>query len=328
MKTKNLITTIAFAAILFMLPINAQPSFKPHLDGEIVRWSFVDERFCGSGTSLTTTDIVAYGDTVINGVKYRKLFMDFSCCGAFDDDNISWKNHVPLSDFESFFEWEHVFIRESEDFSRLYIYDSWWDIEFLISDMNLQVGETFQLRSWSFLNYVEAIVDSVYYKNDLKHIQWRFTDAHLSSYYHMQTFRFIESVGPDYWFTFPQGCNPPAGFNCFQNQTTFYKNERTMNHWNFAETPCGYYYFRTGVSSTSENKFHVFVQRDVVEVFFISDKNIDVSVYDVQGRLWHSERNFFGQRVLIPRKLFNKGVYVLNIFDRKTGQVYSTKIIL
>ena len=201
---------------LLCISLNAQQQYKRCLDGEMTRWSILDYHVTDIG--LVSNDIIAYGDTIINDVLYKRMYFDdtFNPFEA-EETNTVWKNYSPWLGRE----WGD-FIRESEDASKLYIYDSREGEEFLISDMNLQEGDTFHVFIPAVK--VDATVDSVYYKNGLKHILLHFVDNHLDGYYFSgrQTLTFIESVGPNYWFSYPF---PFFAVNCFKNLTTFYKND-------------------------------------------------------------------------------------------------------
>ena len=306
--------------------LNAQQQYKSVLDNGMVKWSFLDQRACADGFFyVQSTEIVAYGDTLFNDVMYKKLYLDssFDSLNDAEESNTNWKNHTP----SLYYEWENFFIRESKDASKLYIYSSnWWNNkEYLISDMSLQEGEIFCLSDDGGDTF-ELIVDSVYYENELKHIQWNFTDEWQ---HYVGPFIFIESIGSNMWFIYPDGCNRGTlGLNCFQNQTTFYKNDRIMlNFWDFADHPCGYYYSTIGINSINESNHHVFIQKDKIEIVFDSDMNVNISLYDLNGIL-HYERNLRSQNMLIPTAELPKGGYVLRVFDKNTNRLYTRKMIL
>ena len=305
---------------LLVVGLNAQQQYKSVLNNGMARWSFIDQLVCDAAPQ--STEIIAYGDTTFNDVMYKKLYLDYSFY-SFDaeESNKNWKSHTP----SLYYEWENHFIRESEDASKLYIYISQRDQEYLISDMNLQEGEIFQLFS-PIMGTREAIVESIYFEDGLKHIQWHFTNYDM---YYMTLFTFIESVGSNMWFVYPEGCNwGTFGLNCFQNQETFYKNNGIIDHWDFANIPCGYRFPAVEINSITENNHHVFIQKDKMEIVFNSDMNVDLFVYDVHGRLYYTENSILGQQIVIQTTSFPKGIYILKIFNRENNQTDYMKVIL
>jgi len=318
---------IIFSLLLYLSGF-AQQQYKPVLDGEIIRWSFLDTPECASSFGVKSRDIIAYGDVLINDVMYKKLYFDYFNSGEAEESNTNWKNHTPLL----YHEWENFFIRESEDASMLYIYNSYRDKEYLISDMNLQERETFHF----FENYLDgspqkAIVDTVYFENDLKHIRIPYG----STYYEYgiavrrDSLTLIESVGPNKWFIYPLVCGGNYGLNCFQNNRTFYKNDKYMSPLYFAVWPCGCYYsYYDGTNSITENNYHIFIQKDKIEILFDSDTNTDISIYDMYGKSCHVENDIFDKKFIILTDSFPKGVYVLKIFDKRTNQMNTNKVII
>jgi len=305
---------------LLFAGLNAQP-YKPCLDGEMTRWSMLDYHVADDG--LISSEIIAFGDTLFNDIMYKKLHIDNWTFFPYyvEESNTNWKNHVPLLG-----QWEHFYIRESEDASKLYVYNSRRDEEALISDMNLQKGDIFQVT----VPYIthEAVVDSVYFKNGLKHVRLRSSDNYLERYYFRgrEPLTFIESVGPNFWFIYY--VDSFFAVNCFQNQTTFYKNDEVMAFWDMNDCPCGYHTPSNSIQSVSANDYHIFVQKDMIEILFVSDMDIDISVYDVHGRVCYTNKNVSEQKVIITASSLPKGIYILNFFDRKSQQTRFGKIVL
>jgi len=301
MKTK-----ILLFALLVAVVTNVQGQYKHCLDGEIIRWSLVDGHIADWTSS---TEIVAYGDTLFNNIVYKKLYLDDSF-NYFDaeESNTNWKNYTP----QLYYEWENFFIRESEDASKLYLYNSLEDEEYLISDMDLQVGDTIQIFVPS--TYINVVVNSIFFEDGLKHISvWRVDNPPYYNYYHT----FIESVGPDIWFNYPYIV---GGFlNCFQNQSNFYK----IN----AYYPCGFQGNTDVVPNILEDNYNIFVQKDKIEIVFTYNMNVNISIYNISGVLLY-EGSFNSQNIVIPTTDFSKGVYVLKMLDKNTNKQYTTKFFV
>lgn len=294
--------------ILLNVGLNAQQQYKRCLDGEITRWSFLYE--FGADFGLVSAEIVAYGDTLFNNEVYKKLYIDYS----FDSNNVessntNWKNHTP----QLYYEWGNFFIRESEDASKLYIYNSVDDEEFLISNIDLQEEEVSQIFVPS--TYIDIMVDSIYFKDNLKHI-----DVYTLSYpFHQYTF--IESVGTkNIWFLY-YPFHFDGRINCFKNQSTFYKND------DFLGVPCGGVSPFGDINSISEDNYSIFIQKDKIEIFFTSNMNAKIFLYDLNGILLY-EQSINSQNIVISTAKFSKGIYILKVLEEKANKQYTSKIIL
>jgi hypothetical protein len=60
-----------------------------------------------------------------------------------EESNESWKKYIPNWNPWELFYWEHYYIRESADASKLYLYNAQENEEYLISDISLQKGDEF-----------------------------------------------------------------------------------------------------------------------------------------------------------------------------------------
>jgi len=310
---------ILFSLLLYLSSF-AQP-YKSCLDGEMTRWSILDYHEIDAGT--VSTEIVAYNDTLINNLPYKKLrydgfdvdYMNLS----YDEINTIWRDYVPrLSGYDI---WENFYIRESEDASKLYIYDAEKDVEYLISDMNLEKGDKFLIND-PRNNPFEVTADSVYIENGLKHIRLVY------GYEDSEHITFIESVGPSNWYIYPYDwCYGNFNrVNCFENQTVFYKSNEKIGSYFCA---CGgrdmWYY--SNIKETQSNNCNIFVVSGEIRLFFPENKDIQIFLYDMQGIL-HYEQRIHSQHIVIPTTRLSKGIYLLKIFDRNKNQMNIEKIIL
>jgi hypothetical protein len=161
-KLQKIILSVAIT--LFSTTLTAQETqYKRCLDG-VARWALFELSLMD--TEISTTDIYAYGDTTINGIVYKKMYYNYSFGYQYLNGSDEYWQNIPLQDVNyDIYGWEGYFIRESEDASQLFIYVSYFDEEFLISDMNLEVGDT-------ILYYLidKIVVDSVFYQDEVKYI--------------------------------------------------------------------------------------------------------------------------------------------------------------
>lgn len=99
---------------------------------------------------------------------------------------------------------QHFYMRESEDHSRLYCrWEDRLDLpESMVMDLNLEVGDTVDTRSWLWANEWPPItVQRVYYENGLKCISTNWVSV--STYGDItDTLIFMEGIGPTVFFPF------------------------------------------------------------------------------------------------------------------------------
>jgi hypothetical protein len=295
---------LIFAAVCFNLNLSTQEQYKPVLDNNIVKWSVIGDVIDLGASSF---EYFAYGDTLINDVMYKKVYREYDF-RDYEESNINWKN------YESAFNWVYYFIRESEDASKLYIFDAWSNREYLISDLSLQVGDEFQVSYYS--NTVSALIDSVYIENGLKYVR---TDFEMILGYHYEKLTFIEGVGTNAGIAYPIDFLD-AELNCFLNQTLFYKNENL-------EYPCGYQSHYNAVQTVFKENYKVLVHKGSIEILITDNSAVNISLYDLHGRLLYVT-NDVSAHINIPTSSFQEGMYLLKITDKNTNQSNINKIIL
>ncbi|GHT77149.1 hypothetical protein AGMMS50262_17420 [Bacteroidia bacterium] len=305
----------------------AQETYKHCLDGERTKWSVIYE-FLDYGES--SKEFMAYGDTIINDISYRKIYAGEYY--EYDNTNIKWKDRM---DHGSESEWEEYYIRETDDASKLYIYDADQQKEYLISDMNLTVGDKFPIPEiWedfrNFMHIDDTLeVNSVYIKDGLKYIQF---DHSWPAYFYVPTpedsnfgygyyITFIEGIGPNVgilccesWFPLPQV------INCFQNQSIYYKNE-------YVSYPCGYFRGDDAISNVfSDKDYSVEITENKIEIHSIKEP-AQIVLYDLLGKILYNQSFSAGQNIHISRDNFPQGVYLLKIYTKNGKQSQTVKII-
>jgi hypothetical protein len=293
------------------MQIHAQQPYKSCLDGDMVKWSVL---YSELDWPVTSMDIIAYGDTIINEHSYKSIYLS-RYFGDLDATNTNWKNYIP----ELFRNYPY-YIRESEDASQLYFLAG--NREYLVSDMNLQVGDRFQIPE-IWYNYVlqediSFTVDSVYTKDGLKHVQLDYL-LDLSSGYKLT---FIEGAGPNIGLiSFSNICLSQL-LNCFQNQSLFYKSE-------VSPYPCGYFPLGDDIQIVSKSKDYVLQrEKEQIKIHFLENKGRQIAIYDISGRLHYRQNFFSGNEIIISSTLFPKGIYLLKIDSRDNNQINIHKIIL
>jgi hypothetical protein len=298
--------------LLAVMLAKAQP-YQRCLDDSIVRWSILDYHVIDAGA--VSTEIYAYGDILINSFLYKKLYIDGYSSFDVEETNTNWKNYTPNLSRQ----WKNFYIRESEDASKLYILDAENNKEYLIADLSLQKGDQFQIPWRHHYNDIFAVVDSVYNKNNLKHVK-----LHFSLQFDPDTLTFIEGTGPDRWFIMPWESGWMAYLNCFQNQTLFYKNE--LPTW-FGDCLCGDSQ-GVDIKTTIYQNYHFRIKDGSLDIHFSFPGNRQISIYDISGRLYTKQTFSSETNTIIPLASFPKGVYLLKIEERNEKQTKVHKFIL
>jgi hypothetical protein len=301
---KKLVLLLGLCGMLGM-GLHAQAPYKPCLDGE-ARWSILCEMLDYGKFSL---DLVTDEDTTINNKPYKKIMTMFS-----------WE--------PTFYNFADKYIRETEDASRLYVYDERTGQEYRISDLNMKVGDTYipskylytAVNNWSLPE--KLTVDSVYLKDGLKHIQFDYT---IPPFYELASSKvtFIESIGPNVglWTTSDTWCGWQE-LNCFHNQSLPYKNENMCY-------PCGYQVPSDAIPAiASEEDYTIRSNENGIEINRMTDADVQISIYDIYGKRCYSIDFAAGKIIAIPTASFPRGVYLLRILYEKQNKTSVRKIVL
>lgn len=295
---------------------NAQQQYKSCLDSDVVKWSFLDYHIADAGP--VSTDLIASTDIMINNILYKRLFISYFDADKAEETNENWMNYTPYFEYP----WEDhygcYYMRESEDASKLYLFNSKNNKEYLLSDISLQKGDVFTLF---FPNvFIEAVVESVYYKNELKHLSLSYNLGGTTN-----SLTFIEGIGPDVWKIYP---HETGYLNCFQNKNIFYKKKAIFG-WEDVSFPCGCKYLFANLQIVSSDKScSLTVTRDAIEVAFTDDVNSKISIYGIEGKLYYDETFSSKQKVTIPTTSFSNGVYLIKILNHKSNKIDTYKIML
>ena len=310
---KKLILLLSIS-LLYTGFLSAEREFQSVLNNGMARWSMVN---FASTTFYSHDVIVADRDTLINGVLYRKIY---HCPEGFLS-NTDWQNHMPNINHLRYD--SNRFIRENENASRLYVFDTRKNTEIVIFDLNLEVGDKFVFtyfnKRFGIRREVITHVDSVFIKYGLKHISFDYYfDS--SCFIDEMKLTFIEGVGPNI------GIEDPAEWwwtllrvNCFQNDFLFY----IVDHW-LACCGCRW----VNMPKIYENSCSVWLENGSLKISCELFQDTHVSIYDIFGRRQFNESFSNLQHLSIPTAHFPRGVYVLRVFDKNTNRTYTNKIIL
>ena len=174
--------------------------YKSVLGDSIAEWYILQAMFDGcdgrtGNYTIATEDTVILSDTIYNIYRCNEMYSDVGCGGfeGFPDD---FRNY-------------DKYIRESDDRSKLYFRTSLSNTEILLMDLNLEVGDTVDTKTWIWdgvsYNDTAIVVDSVYYHNDMKHIRTNYYTSFKRPYTSdniYDTLKFIEGIGPSFGITY------------------------------------------------------------------------------------------------------------------------------
>ena len=305
---------LIFGFILIYAGLGAQEPYKHCLDEGMVKWSSIEFVMDGGWFS---TEYMAYGDTIINGIVYKKMYRGYFF--DFEETDVNWKNELSLSGYSEY--WGlGMYIRESEDASHLYILNTRTNKEYLFFDLNLQVGDEFQFTDMWNGNYRTHTVDSVYIDDGLKHVRFDMTEwfPDIDCAYRYQL-TFIEGIGPNEWYPWMNN----GIINCFQNQSLFYKNK-------LVSFPCGHFLHSGGaIESISPNKeYTVQINENEIAICFSTKSDVQIAIYDLMGKMYYHTEFLNRTKLIIPTAFFPQGIYLLEIFNKNRNTMDVEKIIL
>jgi hypothetical protein len=302
MKTK----LIYFAVILLTLQINAQEAetYKSFLHSGVVKWLyFVPTDACG------LYEISAYGDTIINQFEYKKLWSSFNYGSYQNDSNL---NQQWLTNNNLFTE-KNMFLRQSSDSSKLYLFDASENVEYLIADMSLKVGDEF-----NFPGIGNQVVESVNYDKGLKIIHFRKNHSLYAG-----ELIFVESIGPNVNFIFADE-NDDSNYNLLGSIMLCYSRYSYL------------YVKPTYICGCLANKAQEVAKSQLH--YRLVDNNIEIKLNELSSKYWEMF-DFSGKVVRrsgltnesllrISTTGLNRGIYLLRLYDMEKDKSYTLKVLL
>ena len=291
--------------------------------GDTIRWTMYKmNEWDYSEDWVADKDTIIYNDpnTYRHYKKIRRVNNvpneDFT---TWDDLNLRWRDLTQTSNTN----YESVMIGTDYSYNKIYMYNLLTKKEDLISDIGLQKADTFFLPSGAkgkFLEDVDfAIVDSVYYYNDLRHVQLNLTINSAGT-----KLTFIQGIGPNAGFLYAMNNYPNEfGFelNCYKSDYLFYKNNKIL-------LPCGcdlYDGVKDVVSLADKIQLFPNPVIDWLSIRFEADYNdLIFRMYDIQGRMvLQTPLNLFSNSVNLSD--INSGLYLFRILKEnkllKTGKI-------
>lgn len=294
MKTKLI---LLFCLLISLLSFG-QVTYKSFIHSGVTKWLYYSSQ---DGCFFDEVD--AYGDTVINQLTYKKLWsINFVPQPPYINANQQWRDYTQFTGLAN------IFIRQSSDSSRLYLFDGTDNIEYLIADMNLKVGDEF-----IFPKLGSGTVVNVFYNNGLKNIQFN-----MNSQWNGLTF--IEGVGLNKHFksllTNSGGYPPDNYLICYSNNSYFFNTHSI----------CGC--VDTKIEDIKTDKYKIKRQSNLIEISFDGIAQRTWEVFDIYGRGMQKSSIANQQSIQIPITGFSSGIYLLRIYNLDNREYKSLKIII
>ncbi|MDO9153229.1 MAG: T9SS type A sorting domain-containing protein [Paludibacter sp.] len=292
MKTKLLIVL----SLMFYLYSFGQEAYKSFIHSGVTKWLYFSPQ-----DGCLMDEIDAYGDTIINQLTYKKLWtINFVPQPPYVNVNQQWRDYTQFTGLTN------SFIRQSSDSSRLYLLDGTNNVEYLIADMNLKVGDEF-----IFSKFGSDIVENIVYKDGLKNIQFGLNAT-------WDKLTFIESVGHNIHilsamknFSFP-----PNVLICYSNSSYFYSI--------FSNCGC----VDSKIEDVNTDKYKIKQLSGLIEISFDESAIRTWELFDIYGRTMQKSEIINQQSIQIPISGFKSGIYLLRIYNLDNKESKLLKIIL
>lgn len=260
------------------------------------------------GTSYTSWSIqiegVDHGDTDSLTTVYDTTF-----------NNFNYK-YVQNSYFIGF----SGFLREDTLLGKAWFYAPLTATEELIMDLSLNVGDTFYLNSYNI-----TVVDSIYYLNGKKHIQFdKIIYAYNDTITAFKPLTFIEGVGSNAGIIYQHGWGQQNYLLCAS------KDFSQIYVDSFFNGNC--YVTWVGIDELNNktnwklypNPFSEFAILKIDDVLY---EESSIFIYDVYGRLVKEMNNITSNEIIINKNNLQNGIYFFYL-KRKHKIIASGKMII
>ena len=233
-------------------------------------------------------ELEVIGDTTINNLKYKDVIWGYA-------------------------------LRQDSTNSKLYMLSYESNEEYVIMDLNLAKGDSFELKN-PYLETKYIVVDSVYSENGRKIIQFDYSKVFLYYTYEYEKFKFIEGIGSNMGITYQFDISmfDHPYLLCYQNDTVSYRSP-------FFES-CDYVY-DVGLSDSQYQNYKITntVTHDFVKIQVFDNERYTLTILDLNGKVI-SNTKIIENETIIDMKLFKQGIYVFKLID-SSGMINSQKIV-
>ncbi len=232
-------------------------------------------------------ELEVIGDTTINNLKYKDIIWGYA-------------------------------LRQDSTNSKLYMLNYESNEEYVIMDLNLAKGDSFELKN-PYLETKYIVVDSVYSENGRKIIQLNYSKVFVYNTYDYEKFKFIEGIGSNMGITYQFNFMFDHPYLlCYQNDTVSYRSP-------FFES-CDYVY-DVGLSDSQYQNYKITntVTHDFVKIQVFDNECYTLTVFDLNGKVI-SNTKIIENETIIDMRLFQQGIYLFKLID-SSGMISSQKIV-
>jgi hypothetical protein len=247
--------------LILILLVLSQISFGQYksIFGEsTTKWNLI---LFGACDAITTTPISVIGDSLINGNNYKKV------------------------DRWSLFDYSNGFLREDTIKGKVWFYNPTINKELLVMDLTLSKNDSFKIYT-SSLDSSYIYVDTVFFKDDIKHILFRDSYIHICA--PEETFEFIEGTGTNAGLFYTNEWN----VNLFDSYLLCHEKDGKKIYGNLLfEDSC--FFESVGIiDGKNDNEIVIFPNPTLEFVTFQfknqTADNYDLKVYNSRTQLTHS----------------------------------------
>ena len=260
------------------------------------------------GDSSTTWDIILYG------------YCDAICSQTVvvtNDTTVGSNTYKVISGLPGF-------VREDTVQGKAWFYDTYYNTEYLVMDLGLNLGDTFNIYDFSNMAF-PFIVDSVYFVNSLKHVR---LDAWTTMCALNEKITFIEGSGTTASFSYQRDLNG----NFVSSYMLCHHKNGVSVAGNILFNDACYICDVGGIDESSSysislkifpNPFSFSTTLESNEHF----KNAIFTIHSVTGQKVKKINNFSGQKIKLYRDNLQSGIYFIRL-TQDNNSIMTGKLII
>lgn len=288
---KNILFIMLFISISTFSQSRVENGFINAFESDSVVWrSCLELGFEGVENPISET--VLYGDTLMNGFKWRIFHLNPSISGGVKGLVRMEDRKVIFTPYPGYEEYYMRYYRENET---------------IIYDFSLEVGDRTELNG-------EVLkIDSI-----------AFNDGHKHKKIHVETWSsFIEGLGSDVFdpfymlFPFPTMASFPTFMCCHVNGELLYMNPDYSD--------CDGNKVSNEVINDNHLKVNVTLSGEILRIKPENNNSYDVALYNINGLLLKQQKKNVNETIM-QLSNFAKGIYI--VYITSGNKTYSQKIYM
>jgi len=215
---------------------------------------------------------------------------------------------------------ERFYFREDTLSGKLWFYDPhYFTNEILVMDLELKVGDTFELYD----NNAIATVTDIYYENNKKIIETDYTMDYLN--WVQYNLRFIEGIGPNTG-PFLQTKYGALLLCMYKDEEHIYTNTE-MNGNEYFEGDCNINYVGIPVKKI-EKAIRISIAADEIKIHTTDYFKGTVNLISASGKSIYSQNIYSDKLIKVPTGGIAQGIYIVRLVDTDGEVAYSNKVYI